>query len=72
MIAFEELKAIHLELSNAACPQCARNDYGGAANPRLPLAELSLADIRRMLPGDLVRRRPGNDQREAAFPAGDP
>jgi hypothetical protein len=47
------LKIVHLEITdkcNAACPQCARNDKGGAVNPLLPLVELSCADIRQMLP----------------------
>ena len=39
---------LHLELTskcNAACPQCLRNVRGGRDNPRLPLTELSLADV---------------------------
>ena len=42
LLAFEELKMVHLELTdkcNARCPQCARNDCGGPVNPTLPQVE---------------------------------
>ena len=44
------LRQLHIELSskcNAACPQCLRNVRGGRDNPRLPLTDLSLADVKR-------------------------
>jgi len=52
---YDEVRIIHLELThrcNAACPMCARNLFGGAINPAMPLSELSLADIKKiLLPG---------------------
>ena len=49
---YDEVRIIHLELThrcNAACPMCARNVFGGAINPAMPLSELSLADIKKIL-----------------------
>jgi MoaA/NifB/PqqE/SkfB family radical SAM enzyme len=49
---YDDLRIVHLELThrcNAACPMCARNIHGGAVNPDMPLAELSLEDIRKIL-----------------------
>ena len=57
--AGEQLRGVHLELTdqcNAACPQCARNDGGGATNPLLPLVQLSLADVQAILPPTLLRQ----------------
>ncbi len=59
MYAYEDIRQVHLELTdkcNAACPQCPRNDRGGAVNPRLPLTELTLDDIRKILPPDFVEQ----------------
>ncbi len=59
MYLYKDIKDVHLEITdkcNAACPQCARNDHGGAVNPRLPLVELGLADIKQIFPPDLVAR----------------
>ena len=56
---YEDLRIVHLELThrcNAACPMCARNIHGGAVNPDMPLAELSLADIRKILLPDFIAR----------------
>lgn len=47
------ITTVHLEITsrcNAACPMCARNKMGGADNPILPLTELSLEDIKVILP----------------------
>ncbi|MFT5658719.1 MAG: MoaA/NifB/PqqE/SkfB family radical SAM enzyme [Gammaproteobacteria bacterium] len=54
---YDEVRIIHLELThrcNAACPMCARNVYGGADNPSMPLSELTLADIKKILLPDFV------------------
>lgn len=59
MVPYSEVKCVHLEVTtrcNASCPMCARNVSGGRVNPYLPVAELSLDDVRRILPADLVRR----------------
>jgi MoaA/NifB/PqqE/SkfB family radical SAM enzyme len=52
-----ELSVVHLEMTsrcNLACPQCARNDDGGFETAGLPLAELSLDDVRTIFPAALV------------------
>jgi MoaA/NifB/PqqE/SkfB family radical SAM enzyme len=59
MYRYEDIREVHLELTtrcNASCPQCPRNLSGGPANPGLPLVELSLADVKRIFPTDLVKR----------------
>jgi len=51
------IKAIHLEVTdkcNASCPQCARNKNGGPENPNLPKLELSLEDVKTILPPDFI------------------
>jgi MoaA/NifB/PqqE/SkfB family radical SAM enzyme len=56
---YEDIVEVHLELTtrcNASCPQCPRNLSGGPVNPALPMAELDLEDVRRIFPGELVRR----------------
>jgi MoaA/NifB/PqqE/SkfB family radical SAM enzyme len=56
---YRQLRIVHLELThrcNAACPMCARNIHGGALNPDMPLDELSIDDIRRILLPDFVRQ----------------
>ena len=53
----DPVEAIHLEVTdncNAACPQCSRNKLGGAPNPNLPQKELSLGDIKTILPHEMV------------------
>ncbi len=54
----EKIKAIHLEVTdhcNASCPQCSRNKLGGAVNPHLPKKELSLEDIKTIIPPEYVK-----------------
>ena len=56
---YDDLRIVHLELThrcNAACPMCARNIHGGAVNPDMPLSELSLADVRKILLPDFIGR----------------
>ena len=56
---YEDLRIIHLELThrcNAACPTCARNVYGGAVNPDMPLSELSVDDVKSILQPELIGR----------------
>lgn len=57
MYRVEDIRDVHIELTtrcNAACPQCARNISGGPPNPNLPLDELSLDDVRTILPPEFV------------------
>jgi len=59
MYRYEALREVHVELTtrcNASCPQCPRNLSGGEVNPALPMAELDLADMKRLFPRDLVRQ----------------
>jgi MoaA/NifB/PqqE/SkfB family radical SAM enzyme len=56
---FAGVAGIHLEMTdrcNAACPMCARNINGGRENPQLLGAELSIDDIRRIFPRDVVEQ----------------
>ena len=59
MYRYEDVREIHVELTtrcNASCPQCPRNLSGGAVNPALPMAELSLADVQALFPRELLTR----------------
>ena len=59
MYQYSEIKTMHLEISskcNASCPMCLRNICGGALNPHLPLSELSLEDIKRIMPLDFLEQ----------------
>jgi MoaA/NifB/PqqE/SkfB family radical SAM enzyme len=59
MYDLPNVKRLHIELSskcNASCPACSRNISGGPVSPNLVLAELTLADIKRMIPPDFARR----------------
>jgi MoaA/NifB/PqqE/SkfB family radical SAM enzyme len=59
MYRYEEIREVHLEITtrcNASCPQCPRNLSGGSVNPVLPMAELSLADVERIFPLELLSR----------------
>lgn len=56
---YSEIKTIHLEITdkcNASCPMCGRNKFGGPENEYLPQTELSLDNIKLILPVDLVLR----------------
>lgn len=55
----EDIRTLHVELTthcNASCPMCLRNVLGGRVNPRLPLAELTLQDVRAILPAAFLAR----------------
>lgn len=59
MYNFQDIRQVHLEVTercNAACPQCPRRIDGGMLNSRLTMAELSVADVERLLPGHFVRQ----------------
>ncbi len=58
MLKYTELKTDQLELTtrcNARCPQCRRNVFGGKQNPHLPEAELSLSDIKAIMPLTMLK-----------------
>ena len=53
---------LHLELSsrcNASCPVCSRNLCGGPVVPDLELTELSIDDIKRMIPTEIAKNIKG-------------
>lgn len=57
--SYNDIRRVHLEISskcNASCPQCARNKLGGPDNPILPDVDLSLDQIKTILPEDFVRQ----------------
>lgn len=59
MYRADELRTVHLEITskcNAACPMCLRNICGGAANPQLPLTELTISDIQKIFPSDFLQQ----------------
>lgn len=52
MFKFDELKQIHLEISNncqASCPMCSRNINGGMENPLIKIKEWSLDDFKQVM-----------------------
>lgn len=59
MIDLPEVKQLHIELTtrcNAHCPQCPRNYRGYEVNTGYPLTELSLDDIKKILPTDFLKQ----------------
>lgn len=59
LLKFADVRMVHLEVTdkcNARCPQCGRNDRGGPVHPDLPLTELSVEDVKRLLPEDVCRQ----------------
>lgn len=53
MYNLPNVKRLHIELSskcNASCPACSRNLCGGPVAPNLVLTELTLDDIKKMIP----------------------
>lgn len=52
MFKFNELKSIHLEITNrcqASCPMCSRNVNGGRDNPNLVINDWSLDDFKKII-----------------------
>ena len=57
MFKFNELKRVHLEITNrcqASCPMCPRNIHGGIDNPLLTINEWSLDDFVKIFPADVL------------------
>ena len=57
MYEVENVKRLHIELSsrcNASCPACSRNYSGGPVSVDLELTELSIDDIKRMVPVEIA------------------
>ena len=59
IVDYNDLEVCQIELTTecgAGCPQCPRNVYGGKTVEDLPICELSLDDIKNILPIELVQR----------------
>jgi MoaA/NifB/PqqE/SkfB family radical SAM enzyme len=59
MYKYEEIRAVHLELTErcqAACPHCHRFIKEDVLNPNLTMAELSLKDIKSIFPVDFIKQ----------------
>ena len=59
MYQYSQIRTLHLEVTskcNASCPMCLRNISGGRTNPRLPLTELKLSDIKEMFPSSFIKQ----------------
>ena len=57
MYKYEDIKVVHLEVTQrcqAACPMCDRNMNGGADNPHITNAELSLEDCKRIFKPEFI------------------
>lgn len=62
MFKFNELKSIHLEITNrcqASCPMCSRNYHGGLENPLIENRDWTLADFKKILTDDLLKQLEG-------------
>jgi sulfatase maturation enzyme AslB (radical SAM superfamily) len=59
MFNFNELKSVHVEISNrcqASCPMCPRNIHGGIENPLLTINEWTLHDFIKIFPIDILEQ----------------
>lgn len=59
MYNYQDIKEIHLEITQrcqAACPMCDRNMNGGADNPHITNAELSLEDCKRIFKPKFIQQ----------------
>ena len=59
MYKFNEVAAIHVELSSncqASCPMCARNHHGGQENPLLPVSDITLELFKQICPPSVLVR----------------
>jgi MoaA/NifB/PqqE/SkfB family radical SAM enzyme len=59
MYRYEDIKEVHLEITEkcqAACPMCPRNMNGGAVNPLLTMAELTLEDCKKIFEPDFIKQ----------------
>ena len=59
MYSYSDIRTIHLEITEkcqAACPMCDRNQNGGAINPHLTMAELSLEDCQTIFSPEFIKQ----------------
>lgn len=59
MYRYEDIKTIHLEITQAcqaSCPMCDRNQNGGELNPHINLSELTLDDCKKIFEPHFIRQ----------------
>ena len=59
IVDYNDLEVCQIELTTecgAGCPQCPRNVHGGKTVDDLPICELSLDEIKKIFPTELVKR----------------
>ena len=59
MYRYNDIKEVHLEVTQrcqAACPMCDRNMNGGADNPHITNAELTLEDCKRIFKPEFIKQ----------------
>ncbi len=59
MFKFEDIKQVHLEITNncqASCPMCNRNIDGGLPNPHIKINEWSLQDFKEIMTTELLNQ----------------
>jgi MoaA/NifB/PqqE/SkfB family radical SAM enzyme len=59
MFNFNQLKQLHLEISNncqASCPMCTRNIHGGIENPNLKLKDWSLEEYKTIISEEVLHQ----------------
>jgi len=59
MYAYKDIREVHLEVTQrcqAACPMCDRNMNGGADNPHISNAELSLDDCKKIFKPEFIKQ----------------
>jgi hypothetical protein len=62
MFKFNELKEVHLEITNncqASCPMCARNRNGGLDNPLIKLTDWTLDEFKTIMPARVLAQLTG-------------
>lgn len=62
MFKFNELKNIHLEITNrcqASCPMCSRNYHGGLENPLIKNTDWTIEDFKKILTKEILHQLEG-------------
>jgi MoaA/NifB/PqqE/SkfB family radical SAM enzyme len=62
MFQFNELKQLHLEITNncqASCPMCSRNIHGGIDNPLIKIQNWTLADFKTIVSNEVLSQIEG-------------
>jgi len=59
MFKFDQLKSIHLEITNncqASCPMCSRNNHGGLPNPLINNTSWTIADFKTVMTPEVFKQ----------------